>query len=368
MGNSNEKFNAKTTALQAADGVDFTTKVAIVTGANTGIGKETTYVLAHQGATVIMGCRDQKRGDEAKQDIINRLNKDEDLKTKVTDDRIIVLILDLSSLKSIKQFVRDFYALNLPLHCLVNNAGVMAIPQYTKTINGLEMQFGTNHIGHYYLTRLLLSKLLESKPSRIINVSSAAHSSAPKPFQNVIDDMVNREDGPLANNYKAWTNYGTSKSCNILFARELDHRYFSEGIISVSLHPGVIPTELSRHMGSTVRNVFMMGKFMMKTIPQGASTTVRCISLSQDEVKHGGYYLDCQFADDKLRKDLKPTSYENWDKDSLESKLWNLSEKIIMKKGASFNLNDNDKVIEEKEEEKKAEIQEEKKRRNCSTR
>lgn len=270
MGNSpSTKFNKKSTALEAADNIDLANKVILITGCNTGIGKETARVLAIRGAKVYMLCRNLEKANKARQDIITSIKSDN--KDFDGDANLIVLKLDLSSLLSVRRCVGKFLALNEKIDYLINNAGIMALPEFKTSKDGYEMQFAVNHLGHFYFTLLLTPTLLKCKPSRVINLASSAHSSSPKitnEENNFIIDGIKRKDGPSQQSYKSWSNYGLSKACNILFSREYNRRYEKMGIISVSVHPGVIPTELARNTGSVVQFFMSMGQSFMKSIPQ----------------------------------------------------------------------------------------------------
>eukprot|EP00486_Rosalina_sp_Unknown_P015117 CAMPEP_0201579072 /NCGR_PEP_ID=MMETSP0190_2-20130828/26332_1 /ASSEMBLY_ACC=CAM_ASM_000263 /TAXON_ID=37353 /ORGANISM="Rosalina sp." /LENGTH=478 /DNA_ID=CAMNT_0048012999 /DNA_START=452 /DNA_END=1888 /DNA_ORIENTATION=+ len=187
----------------------------------------------------------------------------------------------------------------------------MAVPEWRGSKDGYEMQFATNHLGHFYLTTLLTPLLLKCTPSRVVNLASSAHSQSPK-IDNEKDNFITKgisiKDGPLQKDYgmKGWRNYGLSKASNVLFAREYNRRYQKNGIISVSVHPGVIKTELGRHTGSVGAFFLSVGSVFMKSIPQGAATTVRCVSLSDEEIAPGHYYKDCNEANSALRNDIKP--------------------------------------------------------------
>ena len=202
-------------------------KTAIVTGANTGIGKETAIDLAKRGARVIVACRDPKRGADAVRDI----------KGASKSDEVIMKRLDLASLASVRQFSEEILQEESRIDILINNAGVMLTP-YCLTEDGFEMQFGTNHLGHFLLTNLLLDRIKESAPSRIVNVSSTANYRGSLDF----DNMMWANGG-----YTPWRSYDRSKLANVMFSRELAKRLEGTGVSTYSLHPGIINTELARH-------------------------------------------------------------------------------------------------------------------------
>ena len=204
-------------------------RVAIVTGANSGLGFHTSLQLARAGASVTMACRDAERGRAAL----------ERLRAAVPAANASLASLDLADLTSVRAFAAGWLAAHERLDILVNNAGVMAIP-LRRTAEGFEMQLGTNHLGHFALTGLLLPALLvpagRPEPSRVVTVSSGAHR-----FGSVDLANLNWERG-----YRKWRAYGRSKLANLLFMRELDHRATAAGapLVSVAAHPGFAATNL----------------------------------------------------------------------------------------------------------------------------
>jgi len=272
-------YGSHTTALEVARNYDLSGKNVIVTGGYTGIGRETSRVFALQGATVFVVGRDLAKATKAA----------EELKAE-TGKNFTILELDLASFASIRSFVDKFNALNIPLHYLILNAGVMACP-YTKTQDGFELQFGTNFLGHYLLANLLVPRLLEGAPSRVVSVSSSGHCLGDIRF-----DDYNFEKG----DYNPWIAYGQSKTGNILFAVEFNRRYKDKGITANSLHPGSIITELQRHLdgGFKVEQVKSLPGFAealayaspqgYKTVEQGAATTL--YAALAPETAEGGKY------------------------------------------------------------------------------
>ncbi|OQS01804.1 hypothetical protein THRCLA_05747 [Thraustotheca clavata] len=325
MGNNNsneqlnpENFNAKTTAAQASDAFadQFRNKVVVITGSNTGLGLETARVIASKGGIVVIACRTPSKGESAVASILKEF----------PEANVTFLPLDLASLASVRAFVPKFEAKFDRLNILINNAGVMACPK-TMTSDGLESQFGVNHIGHFYLTKLLLPVLLKSasasNPSRVVNLSSMAQYLY-APNEGIIFDDLNAEKS-----YKTWERYGQGKLANVLFTKELHRRFADKHIISAALHPGVITsTELTRHMGlaSSFQGFTQMrwGTMFtamgdgMKGIPEGAATTVTVAG--NPNVVPGAYYVNCQVSDK-----LHPTATDS----ELAQKLWDVSEKIV---------------------------------------
>ncbi|MFZ0665598.1 MAG: oxidoreductase [Acidimicrobiales bacterium] len=200
-----------------------TGRKAVVTGANSGLGYETSLALARAGATVVLACRDEAKGALA----IERI------KTKKPDADVRLESLDLANLKSVREFASGIADRHEGIDILVNNAGVMAIPR-RETADGFEMQFGTNHLGHFALTGLLMNELLARSGSRILNVSSEVARIGRIKF----DDLQSTR------RYSKWIAYAQTKLANQLFTLELDRRFASKGLISVAAHPGYAATNL----------------------------------------------------------------------------------------------------------------------------
>ena len=303
------RLSARTTAEDATIGVDLTGKVAIVTGANSGIGGETARVLALRGAHVIMACRDLARADTARQKLLTQS------KGRIEENRLELMRLDLGSLKSVRTFAKEFVAQRRPLHLLINNAGVL-YKNRTETEDGFEGHFGVNHLGHFLLTTMLLDTLEASPPARVIQLSSDAMnmSSLDADFR----DLSWRQ-----RKYKMWTSYGDSKLMNLMFARELDRRVQGTGIVAHAVHPGIIPTNLARDRSLSTLFLGLMLVHKMKSVAQGAATTL-VAATSPDYAQRGGMYLaDCQpHRDHRLSRD--PAACR---------KLWELSEQLIAEKG-----------------------------------
>jgi len=217
---------------------------------------------------------------------------------------------DLASFKSIHKFVDEWNKLDLPLHILVNNAGVMAIPR-SMTADGYEMQFGINHLGHFLLTNLLLPSLKKANNARVVVVSSKAHFDSDIRFDTCGKmDIYNEFFGD-------WKAYCISKTANVLFSMELDRRYKEYGIHSNSLHPGNIWTDLGRS-STPVQIYYSISRFFLKTMSQGAATTVYVATAPELEGVGGKYFSDCQISD--------PASHVTL---AAAKKLWTLSEKWV---------------------------------------
>jgi NAD(P)-dependent dehydrogenase (short-subunit alcohol dehydrogenase family) len=227
-----------------ADIPDLTGRTVIVTGANSGIGLETAKALARAGAHVVLAVRDEAKG-RAAADTLPAPGKKE------------VRPLDLASLDSVRAFARDWS--RQPVDLLINNAGVM-IPPLSRTADGFELQFGTNHLGHFALTNLLLPNVT----GRVVTVSSGAHRSGRIDF-----DDLNWE----RKRYRAWGAYGQSKLANLLFTAELQRRLTEAGspVLSMAAHPGYAATNLQSHSGSTIID-FAMGTLGNRLLAQDAAS------------------------------------------------------------------------------------------------
>ena len=278
-------------------------KTVLITGANTGIGKETAIDLARRGARVIMACRDMKKG----QDALNEVAE------KTSSSDLVLKQLDLASLASVRALAEDINKTEPKLHVLINNAGVMVPSELQKTQDGFEMQMGVNHFGHFLLTNLLIDLLKSSQPSRIVVVSSSAHWQTTSSYFKF--DNINSEKY-----YRKWDAYGQSKLANILFARELTKRLEGTGVTANSLHPGAIKTELSRHMGGTLESMLMSFMFLFfKTPTEGAQTNIYLAVSEEVEGVSGLYFADCKVK--------QPSS--GAEDDEAAKKLWEISAKSV---------------------------------------
>jgi len=301
-------FGSSSTADDVSRDIRLDGKNVLVTGANTGIGKECCRVFYKMGANVYMLCRNLEKCNEARSDIL----KYAALKQ---EERLVTMQCDLASLGSVRQFGTEWANHNKPIHILLNNAGVMACPRST-TVDGFELQFGTNHLGHFLLTNLLIPFLKMAGNARVVTVSSQAHTSSPVRLD--ICGKPEIYDEWFGN----WTAYGISKTANILFSVELDRRFRNDGIRSNSLHPGVINTDLGRHNWFLSSFQFITNSFF-KTIPQGAATSVFVATAPELEGIGGKYFSDCQFFEPKDYATDPNTAAQLWE---LSSKMVNLEE------------------------------------------
>jgi NAD(P)-dependent dehydrogenase (short-subunit alcohol dehydrogenase family) len=282
-------------------------KTILITGANTGIGLETSIQLAKLGAKIILGCRNDDKATAALKHI----------KDSSKNDQIFYPIsLDLGSFKSIRKFVDVIHANGEKVDILINNAGIMSCP-HALTADGFEIQFGTNHLGHYLLTKLILEeKKMMKKGGRIINVSSRAHTRTDN-FE-VLDNI----ESPNTN-LTEMTLYAQSKLANVMYTHELQRRYGEMGIVAYSLHPGVVDTELARHFNPTLQRIGkVIAPFLLKTAFEGAQTSIFAALVDPNEVPSGSYLADCVVNKEN------PLAYVK----CLQKELWEVSEKAIASK------------------------------------
>ena len=232
------------------DILDQTGKIAIVTGANGGIGYETARVLAQKGTHVVMACRNMTKGHEA-HDAIKR---------EMPDASIQLMHLDLASLDSIHTFVEAFKSEHGQLHLLINNAGVAALPEHRTTADGFEMHFGTNHLGHFALTGRLIDTIASTPNARVVTISSGSHHNGKIDFEN-----LNAEQS-----YRRWKAYSQSKLANILFTHELQRKLDAakSGAIAVAAHPGWTAAKPPEHLRIfALLNLIFAQKIEMGVLP-----------------------------------------------------------------------------------------------------
>ena len=271
------KFNARSTALEVVEGLDLHGKRAIVTGGAAGLGLETARALAKAGADVTLAVRDRVRGGEAAGA----------LRASSGKRNVHVGVLDLADLASIERFAADWG--DAPLHILINNAAIMACP-LTRTAQGWEAQFATNHLGHFALATALLPALRKGAPSRVVALSSSGHKIAGVDFDDI---HFERRD------YNKWKAYGQAKSANALMSLGLHLRHGGEGITANAVHPGGIMTGLQKFL--PIEEMRALGWLkpddtpldIFKTPEQGAATSVWAATAPELQ-GHGGLYLeDC---------------------------------------------------------------------------
>lgn len=263
-------FGFSSTAAEVLADVDLSGRRAIVTGATSGIGVETARALAAAGATVVLGVRRMGAGRE----IAMRITES----TGNTD--VTPALLDVADLASVRDFVARFGI--EPVHMLINNAGIMALPELSRTRQGHEMQFATNYLGHFALALGLHAALKAAGGARVVSVSSSGHLLSPVVF----DDLAYR-----FRPYDPWTAYGQSKTADVLLAVELTRRWQDDLIVGNALNPGAIATGLQKHTGGLRTPVDRR-----KTIEQGAATSVLLAASPLLDGIGGRYFEDCNEA------------------------------------------------------------------------
>ena len=271
------RFTARSTALDVVQGISLTGKRAIVTGGASGLGLQTSRALAQAGAELTLAVRNRAQGDAAA----------ELLRAESGNPKVRVALLDLADLASVQRFAHDWNG--TPLHILINNAAIMACP-LTRTAQGWEAQFATNHLGHFALTQALLPALLKGAPSRLVALSSSGHKISGVDFDDI--HFERRE-------YNKWKAYGQAKSANALMSLGLHLRHGADGITANAVHPGGIMTGLQKFL--PLEEMRALGWLkpddtpldIFKTPEQGASTSVWAAT-APELAGHGGRYLeDC---------------------------------------------------------------------------
>ncbi|KAF5922840.1 hypothetical protein HPG69_013185 [Diceros bicornis minor] len=291
-------------------------KVVVITGANTGIGKETARELARRGksfhfrvhravppafltggARVYIACRDVLKGESAASEI----------RADTKNSQVLVRKLDLSDTRSIRAFAEGFLAEEKQLHILINNAGVMMCP-YSKTADGFETHLGVNHLGHFLLTYLLLERLKESAPARVVNLSSVVHHAGKIRFHDLQSEK----------HYSRGFAYCHSKLANVLFTRELAKRLQGTGVTTYAVHPGIVRSELVRH-SFLLCLLWRLFSHFLKSAREGAQTSLHCALAEGLEPLSGKYFSDCK------RTWVSPSARNN----KTAERLWNVSCELL---------------------------------------
>jgi len=290
-------------ATPDAIAVDMRGKVCVVTGANSGIGKETALALSGMGATVVLVCRSESRGTDA-------LN---DIKAQTGNDAISLVVADFSS----QQQVRDAAAVILDRYdrvdVLVNNAGVTPWERRVTAENGLELIFAVNHLAPFLLTALLLDRLKASAPARVVTVSSGAHRRRALDF----DDLQNEQ------RYVPFDVYSQSKLANVYFTYELARRLAGTGVTANCLHPGVVSTALFRHLPLVLRFALKLARPLLLTPAQGADTVIYLAAASEVAEVSG------RFFERRETVESSPDSYDA----AAARRLWEVSEALTEESG-----------------------------------
>jgi NAD(P)-dependent dehydrogenase (short-subunit alcohol dehydrogenase family) len=317
------EFGRDTTTDDVLDGMDLTGRRFLITGAASGLGRESARALAAHGASVTLLARSADRAEGAVAEV----------GTKVPGADLEVGVADLGDMDSIRAFAGSYLSGHDALDVLLNNAGVMACP-LGRTADGFETQFGTNHLGHFLLTALLYPALQAGKQRRVVTLSSGGHSRAD----------VDLEDPNFEHSeYSPWVAYGQAKTANALFARELARRAGPSGLLSFAVHPGVIATDLGRHLTDELLNDMAefarrrsaaaggsgeSGGMAFKKVEAGAATQVWAAT-TPDLADHNGAYLaDCGLGvlgADPGANGFRPYLLD----DDHAAALWKLSEGLV---------------------------------------
>ena len=294
-------FGYQSSAEDVTVGLDLSTSTILVTGANSGLGLETLRVLGARGATMIAAARSIEKAEAALSE------------SGLTGMAVECELSEPASVRACVETIKNSgKASGKTLDAIICNAGIMALPKLEQK-HGYELQFFTNHIGHFILVTGLIDSLSET--GRVVMLSSSAHQYAPA-GGIVFDDLSGEQ------NYSAWKNYGQSKLANLLFAKELSKRFASNGRSAFAVHPGVIATNLGRHMSVVARGSMAFAKpLFLKDVPQGSAT--QCyVAVHPDAASHSGeYFADCNIS--------KASKYAS--DDTLAARLWEVSEEIVRK-------------------------------------
>jgi WW domain-containing oxidoreductase len=288
-------FGYGSTAEEVTDGLSLRGKTLLVTGCNSGLGLETLRVLALRGARVLGTAR--------------TLDKARAACGAVTGETV-PLACELSDPRSVRSCVEAVKGQGLRLDAVVCNAGIMALPKLQQA-HGIELQLFTNHVGHFILVTGLLDRLADG--GRVVMLSSAAHEMAPR--EGIQFDNLSGEKG-----YQGWRAYGQSKLANLLFAKELSRRLAGTGKTANAVHPGVIKTNLGRHMNPVARVAFsLVGPLALKSVPQGAATQTYVATHPSLAGVTGQYFADCNVA--RPRRDAEDPA--------LAARLWEVTEGVV---------------------------------------
>jgi NAD(P)-dependent dehydrogenase (short-subunit alcohol dehydrogenase family) len=308
-------LGATSTADEVLAGVDLSGKTMIVTGASGGIGAETARALAAKGATVVLAARDLAKAENAAAAITEAL----------PEASIQVRLLDLTSLASVRSFTDAFLGEHQRLDALIANAGVMATP-FELTADGFELQFGTNHLGHFLMVNRFVPALVAAAQSRVVVLSSAGHRWSDVDLDDPFFDRTP---------YDKYVAYGRSKTANVLFAVALDRRLHAQGVRAFAVHPGAIHTELGRSLTdedrTSIAEMAKRGGTTWKTVEQGAATAVWAATSPELQGRGGEYLEDCAVANPAVGDASHGVRPYALDPIRAEA-LWDLSERLVGEK------------------------------------
>jgi len=280
-------------------GADMTGRTCLITGATSGIGRAAALALAGLGASLVLVGRSRERGERVVAEI-----------ERATGNHDVALLLaDLSSQADVRQLAKEFLAAGRPLHVLLNNAGVVNLRRETS-VDGVETTFAVNHLAYFLLTLLLLPRLKESAPARIVNVASDAHAQA--------GGRLDFEDLESRKRYSMMRVYGKSKLANILFTRELARRLEGTGVTANCLHPGFVGSNFAKNNGAIAGLAMTLLRPFARTPEKGAETAVYLASSPEVAGVSGKYFVDC--------RPRQPKDFARNDDDA--RRLWEVSERL----------------------------------------
>lgn len=282
--------------MSAIEPVDMSGRTCMITGANSGIGKATAMALAAMGADLVLVCRDRGRGEAAMVEI-----------SEQGDGNTELLLADLGSQQQIRGVASEFLSTSRPLHVLINNAGLI-IKDRTETEDGIEATFAINHLGPFLLTELLLERITESAPARIVTVSSMAHKMAKLDF----DDLASTKK------YRGMRVYGKSKLANILFTRELAKRLEGTGVTANAAHPGPVATNFAQNNDGPFAAITKLVAPLMRSPEKGAETSIYLATSPEVEGVTGKYFTNA--------KEKQPSRAAT--NDASAKRLWEISEEM----------------------------------------
>ena len=329
-------FGRTSTTDDVLEGVDLTGRRVVITGAASGLGRESARALAAHGASVTVLARSEERAAGAVAEV----------EALVPGATLEYGVVDLADLATVRSFADTYLATHEAVDVLINNAGVMACP-FGRTVDGFETQFGTNHLGHFLLTALLSPALLRGTNPRVVTLSSAGHSRS---------DIDLADPNFETTEYSPWIAYGRSKTANALFARELARRGGPEGLLSYSVHPGGIITDLGRHLTDELMNDMaafaqaraeaaaaadpstagevVSGRMEFKSVEAGAATQVWAATAAELVDHNGAYLADCGLGVLGANPGVNGFLPYLLDDDHAAA-LWVLSEQLV---GSTFEL------------------------------
>jgi NAD(P)-dependent dehydrogenase (short-subunit alcohol dehydrogenase family) len=274
-------------------------RTCLITGATNGIGLAAAHELARAGAGLVLVGRNRERGERVV----------EEIRRSSGNDDVSLIVADLSSQEQVRRLAAEFVAAGRPLHVLLNNAGVVNLRR-EETGDGIETTFAVNHLAYFLLTELLLDRLRETAPARIVNVASDAHAQA--------GGRLDFDDLQSTRKYSLMGTYGKSKLANILFTRELARRLEGSGVTANCLHPGFVGSNFARNNGAIAGLVMTLLKPFARSPEKGAETAVYLSSSPEVDGVSGEYFVDCKVA--------QPKDFARNDDDA--SRLWKVSERM----------------------------------------